>query len=872
MSRTTTRARLGFALAACALVADAVVSYANLRTLVASNAEVLHAREVLSELDRAQAAMEDAEGAQRGYFVSRAQGFLAGFRATVPKLDRSLDRLAGLTRDEPGPRAKVADLRRAVANRVEALGSAMEIRRERGMAAVLDAARTGRGYQTILQVRQRFAALRDDQDRLLGRRLAAAQLALRRTIVASAVGLGLSLLLLASVFALIRRELARRERAAEAVRRQEAWLSTTLASIGDAVVATDERGDIALINPAATALLGWGWPDAARRPVEEIVRLIDGVTRRPVEPPVAAALRGEDGVGLADDCLLVARDGTETPVAGGASPIRDGRGNVRGAVLVFRDIAERRRSEERYRAFIRQSTEGIWRFELDEPASVDLPEDEQIEAFYRHGSLAECNDAMARMYGYAHAAELVGTRLGDLLVRSDPGNLDYLRAFIRSGYRLADVETCELDREGRPRFFLNNLIGIAEGGKLVRAWGTQRDVTERRQIQEELRRAKEDAESANRAKDQFLAVLSHELRTPLNPVLLATSAMLDRTIPPEEVGPTLEMIRRNIELEARLIDDLLDMVRLTRGKLPLHREPTDAHAAIRLALETCRGDVESAGLRLELDLSATEHVVDADPARLQQVAWNLVKNAVKFTPRGGTIAVRSRTEPGRDGRGPRLVVEVADTGAGIEPDVLPRIFDPFQQGDPALARRSGGLGLGLTICRSVVESHGGTLTAESRGRGLGTTFRIELPALVGAALPAAAPPGERPAPPAPEPLKVLLVEDDEATLRLMARLLLGLGHEVTSTGTLASALETLNGENHFDLLISDIGLPDGSGLDLMRQVRSRRSLSAIALSGFGMEDDVRRSREAGFHAHLTKPVDFQRLKETLVEVTSGTSC
>lgn len=363
-------------------------------------------------------------------------------------------------------------------------------------------------------------------------------------------------------------------------------------------------------------------------------------------------------------------------------------------------------------------------------------------------------------------------------------------------------------------------------------------------------------EAADKAKDQFLAALSHELRTPLTPVLAAVTAMLEDPDTPVEVIPALEMTRHNIGLEARLIDDLLDITRITRGTLSLHRESVDIHDLTRRAVEICRDEIVAGGRHLTLDLSARSRHVHGDPARLQQVVWNLVKNAAKFTPHGGELTVRTRNDAGPDDE--TVLVEVSDTGIGIAPDVLPKVFNAFEQGDPTVTRQFGGLGLGLAISRSIADAHGGSLTASSPGRGLGATFTLTLPT---APAPSSETRGETPstnAPPAPQPLNILLVEDNADTLRVMSRLLTKKGHRVTAVSSVISAIEAAERER-FDLLVSDIGLPDGSGLDVMRAIRTRTPTKGIAFSGYGMDDDIRKSEEAGFFAHLTKPVDFSRL-------------
>jgi len=427
--------------------------------------------------------------------------------------------------------------------------------------------------------------------------------------------------------------------------------------------------------------------------------------------------------------------------------------------------------------------------------------------------------------------------------------------------------------DGRFRPFLTRVMPVrGEHGRVVHWFGTNTDIADRQRIEDELKAAKEEADAANRAKTQFLAVLSHELRTPLNPILLATSAMLERAAEPGELRPTLEMIRQNVNLQARLIDDLLDVMRIVRGKMPLHWEVADCHRVIDRAVQICRGEVAGHDLHLTVEAGARQHHVNADAARLQQVLWNLIKNAVKFTPGGGSIAVRTRNEADPDGPGGRIVVEVSDTGIGMEPEILPTIWDPFQQGETTITRRFGGLGLGLAICKGIVEAHGGTLEAESAGRDRGTTFRVVLKALPE---PTAEGPGEAAgggpegATPQPAALRVLVVEDEPATLRLMARLLRGLGHAVTTATTIAAAYAAFEA-GEFDLLVSDIGLPDGTGLDLMRRVVALRGrVTAIALTGYGMEDDVRRSHEAGFAAHMTKPIDFTRLAAMIRRVAGG---
>ena len=415
--------------------------------------------------------------------------------------------------------------------------------------------------------------------------------------------------------------------------------------------------------------------------------------------------------------------------------------------------------------------------------------------------------------------------------------------------------------DGAYRWFLARAELVRdETGRIVKWFGTCTDIDDQKRNEQELKRATELAESASRAKDQFLAMLSHELRTPLTPVLLTAAASRDAADTPDHLRETFEEIRQNLELEARLIDDLLDVMRIVRGKMPFHFEVVDAHTLIAKAVEISRPEAVAKGLDLAVELGAEDRHVNADAARLQQVLWNLIKNAIKFTPKGGKVSIRTR------GEGERIVVDVVDTGIGIEPRYQPFIFNAFEQGEDAITKRFGGLGLGLAISRSIAEGHRGSLSASSEGRDRGATFTLSLPTEVPSPTqePATPPPSEIFAEPAD--LRILLVEDDAMTARIMGKLLRQNGYVVTTATNIADALEVP--VEDYDLLVSDIGLPDGSGLDLMRTIRLRNDVPGIALTGFGMEDDIRKSGEAGFVAHLTKPLDFAKLDAMIRKVAT----
>ena len=415
--------------------------------------------------------------------------------------------------------------------------------------------------------------------------------------------------------------------------------------------------------------------------------------------------------------------------------------------------------------------------------------------------------------------------------------------------------------DGEYRWHVSRAVPMLDAeGKTLMWIGSNTDI-------EEIRQAREKAERAVRAKDEFLAALSHELRTPLTPVLMSVAALQQDNRLPQEVRDQLSMMKRNIELEARLIDDLLDLTRIAHGKLLLRTQPCDVHSLIALGVEMVRSDAQGKRQTMEIDLAAERSHVTGDPARLQQVFWNLLKNAVKFTPESGRLSVRSRDMEDR------LAVEISDSGIGISPETIERIFLPFEQAGAVSAdHRVPGLGLGLSIARAILDLHGGSIRAESGGLGQGATFRVELPATetpLGAILESISQSSgdARVHRAKAVPLRLLLVEDHQSTLDVLAHLLTRAGHRVTTAISVSSALK-LAGADRFDAVISDLGLPDGTGFELMEKLRAAHGLCGIALSGYGMDEDLRRSHEAGFAAHLTKPIDFGQLEVALAEVVA----
>ena len=395
------------------------------------------------------------------------------------------------------------------------------------------------------------------------------------------------------------------------------------------------------------------------------------------------------------------------------------------------------------------------------------------------------------------------------------------------------------------------------------------DFLERCKSKRAVTAARQAAEAANLAKDRFLATLSHELRTPLTPILATLSAWeKDQNAFPQSMREDLAMLRRNLELEARLIDDLLDLTRIAKGKIALDFEIVKIRPLVDSVLRMFTTEISHGKLELVVRHEADQGFVRADSGRIQQAVWNLVKNAVKFTPPGGRIEVVTR----RDAAGREQII-VSDTGIGIPADFLDRLFTPFAQACDGSKNRHGGLGLGLAIVKALVEAHDGTIEVQSPGANLGTTFTITLPSVEASLLPAgtcSASASDAPRlaeAPQVKHFRVLLIEDHADTALVLARILRHDGHDVTTARSVSDAMSTLRSKS-FDVLLSDIGLPDGSGIDLIRQVRQQYGLTtpAIAITGYGMEDDVAQTLQAGFNEHLTKPINLARLEEVLHRV------
>jgi PAS domain S-box-containing protein len=754
-------------------------------------------------------------------------------------------------------------------------------------------------------------------------------------------------------------------RARQSALTRREWLRVALNSIGDAVIATDAKGLVLVMNPVAEELTAWTSTEAKGRRLQDVFRIINERTRKPVEDPCGKVLATGQIVGLANHTVLISRDGKERPIDDSAAPIKNEDDEMLGVILVFRDATEIRRAQdnaERLAAIVEHSEDAI--------IGKDLK-----------GNITSWNAAAERLYGFT-AQEVVGQSISRIVPSDKQEELDAIMKRLVAGERIHHLETIRLKKDGTPvevsltvspikdtygevigasktardigqrkraeqalrisearkaaffRSALDCIISIDHVGRVIefnpaaertfgyrkddvlgkelatliippalrdqhrqglarylstgegpvldrrlemighRSDGTElpieltvtrvheddppvftahlRDITERKKLENQLRQYIADLSEADRRKDEFLAMLAHELRNPLAAInysmqLLNTS--------PDQLSLATEITQRQVRQLTHLIDDLLDVSRITSNRIQLRKEAVDAGVLVSRAVASARPAIEERKHKLTVDIAAGEMPLFADPTRIEQIIVNLLTNASKYTPEGGDISVTACPQ------NEHVVIKVKDSGVGIPPEMLTRVFELFMQVDPTLDRAQGGLGIGLTVVRHLTEMHGGTVSATSEGLGRGSEFCVELPlssVRADAATPRAAP-NLRPG------LKVLVVEDNLDTARTLALLLQGFG---CTTQEVHEGPPVIDAAKSFrpDVVLLDIGLPGLDGYQIARLIRQTPELShvrLIALTGYGQRQDRDRSRDAGFDDHLVKPVHFESLVESL---------
>jgi len=705
------------ALTGAAIVIGARVIVGGVRQMTETERWVVHTLEVLNVEQQLLQSLVDAETGERGFVITGQERYLAPYEAGRAAAQDQLARLAELTSDNPAHQRRLREIEPLVAAELAHLASAIKIRRSDGFDAGRLLVLSGRSKRLMDEVRAGVASMVADERALLESRTRASRGAARRAVWSTVVGAVASFVLLALSFEIARRRLRERERGAIRAHEEKERFRITLASVGDAVVVTDARGVITMLNPVAAELMRCG-SEVVGRPLDGVFRIVNEETRHPVESPVEKVLRDGKIAGLANHTVLLWPEGGEVPIDDSAAPIKREDGTIVGVVLVFRDVRLRRE------------------------------------------------------------AERAQQRTGELLKEQD------------------------------------------------------------------------------RRKDRFLAMLSHELRNPLSPMRNAVKVLQHGGARSEQSKRSLTALDRQITHLARLVDDLLDISRITQGKIRFEKRPVDLAELVHRTVDDFQSVFAKRQIAVDLRRPDVPLWVDADSTRLAQVAGNLLQNASKFTDPGGRVGVALASDDGR------ARLEVRDDGAGMDAATLSTLFQPFVHAEAMTRRNAAGLGLGLALSKYIVELHGGTVRASSPGPGQGAAFVVELP-LLGDVASSPRPPQRRPA---ARPLRILVIDDNEDAA-LTLRDLLELDHHEVLVAPDAEVGIAAALAHRPDVVLCDVGLPGIDGYEAARRLRAAGSTAVlVAFTGHASAEDVQLAREAGFHHHLAKPVNIDHLGEALATV------
>ncbi|HEV7667918.1 MAG TPA: ATP-binding protein [Thermoanaerobaculia bacterium] len=637
---------------------------------------------------------------------------------------------------------------------------------------------------------------------------------------------------------------------AESLHLEREWLRVTLASIGDGVITTDTSCGVTYLNPVAQSLTGWTQEDAAGMSLDVVFKIVNEESRRPVENPAIRALREGVVVGMANHTLLIAKDGTERPIEDSAAPIRDAQGKVSGVVLVFRDSSERRRQEQAIQDALAYADNII--ATLREPFLVldkSLHVVTANQSFYQ-GFQVTPEETQGR-YIYD-----LGDRQWDI-----PRLRELLEEVLPQDHHFQDFAVeHEFPTIGRKVMLLNGRRIERPGNHSELILLAFEDVTERRRLEKQLQEQTVALADLHHRKDEFLAMLSHELRNPLAPIANAVQILRlqEKEDPLQHQARTI--IERQLGQLTHLVDDLLEVSRITTGRIRLHRERLLLNGIVENGIETVRALIDQRRHTLDVSLSLNPIWLYADASRLEQVVVNLLTNAAKYTADGGQISVCVEQE------GNEAVLRVRDTGVGIAPELLPRIFDLFTQAERSLDRSQGGLGIGLSLVKQLVEAlHGGRVDVVSV-LGQGSEFVVRLP-IVSSLVLAEIPRAEKTEPSSPS-LRILVVDDNADTAQSFGMLLKSSGHEIRIAHDGPTALEQAVDQQP-DAILLDLGLPGMSGYEVAQRIRRQPALQGIvliAMTGYGDETHRRLSVESGFDHHLVKPADFAKVLEIMTTV------
>ena len=965
----------GAAIVIALFATNVILAFHNVRQIKTNAARLSQTQQTVNSLNNLLSLAKDAETGQRGFIITGNPEYLDPYNTAITALADEVATVDRLTQDSPDQQTRLLAAQARLNAKLSELDRTITLRRTQGFEAAQRVVSTDQG-------KQEMDALRGVIDQMVE----AAQSQLRvqfqdsastyRAAATTGLLLGLSAITAFIAYAwLLRRYFNSRIQAAELLAQQANQLKTTIASIGDGVITTDDQGVITNLNPVAESLSGWTASEAIGQPLDEVFRIINEDTRQSVANPAHKALTKGIVVGLANHTLLIDKAGTERPIDDSAAPIQDSSGKVLGCVLVFRDVTERQEQARRLRASQRQFeqiadtmpqmvwvtrpdgyceyfnrrwyeyfgttseealgyswsnalhpddvkiTQERWNTSLrtgnpyeveyrfraktgeyrwflnrahpvrDQAGEItqwfgtctDIEELKQaqkerdsfvrlannaldfISMSDREGKLFYINPAGKNKIGLSDSREQNAIAMGDLFFAEDRDRMlsKFLPLVWATGTGTTDVRLQPLTSADPIWMRFSATVIKNDQGQLAGLAVISQDMSERRQLEDDLRQTASALAEANRRKDEFLATLAHELRNPLAPIRNGLQVMYQSPNNPERIEQIRAMMKRQLTQMVRLVDDLLDVSRISRGRFELSKEKVELAAIIEQAVETSQPAIEAAKHDLIVALPPQPIYLYADAVRLVQVFSNLINNASKYSDPGGTITISARKS---EEVAEEVVISVKDTGIGIAPDMLPKIFDMFTQVEGALARSQGGLGIGLTLVKHLVERHQGSVEATSLGIGKGSEFTVRLPTVEGI---------EAPLPEVDEPEEVegdrrILIVDDNEDSALTLEMLFEMTGDRTQTAYdgLAAVATAETFRPHIVLL--DIGLPKLNGYEVARQIRQQpwgQKMVLIALTGWGQPEDRRKSSEAGFDGHLVKPIDHDTLLKLVDELT-----
>jgi PAS domain S-box-containing protein len=830
----------GFVIATAILVFVGWQSYRNTARFAEASEWRKHTYEVLRNLDEAVARLVDAETGQRGYLLTGVDAYLEPYRAAIKNIDQTIGHLKSLTSDNPSQQKRIQILEPLVEKKLAELQRTIDLRKNNGLAAANRIVLEGSGKQAMDQIRAIIAEMANEEKDLLGIRTQEANESVARSVRTILTGTLLSISLLVLCFGLLQRELSERKKAQEALTKSERWFSTTLASIGDAVIATDMNGAVTFMNSVAQSLTGWSQAEATDKSMDLVFDIVNKETRRPVENPVKKVFREGKIVGLADHTLLLSKDGKEFDIEDSAAPILTNTGEGFGVVLVFRDITEKKwaevetkRQKELLQLILGSIADGVVVADSNGKFLLFNAAAEQVLGI---GATEAPPDQWTDRYGCFLPDAVTLYPPNELpLVRAMRGEtVDAVEVFIRNA-KVPDGRLLSIT--GRP---LKDENGTLRGGVVV-----LHDITLQKRAQEALVRAKEEAERASKFKDQFLSTMSHELRTPLNAVLGFSDLLAD-----ERYGPLNDRQQRYVghintggKHLLKLISDILDLSKIEAGRMELAIEDVTVASAFAEVTSALYPLAEKKSQALLQQVEPNLHV-RADAMRFKQVLMNLAGNAIKFTPEGGRIDLAARQVDNQ------VRVEVRDNGPGIPPEQQQRIFEAFYRLTQT-GNATEGTGLGLAITASLVELHGSKLQIESTP-GKGTCFHFSLPLI--AAIPDQ--PTRTPVlmPRAGKAPRILVVEDNAATGQLIQSQLTSSGYETLRCDQPERAAE-MAAEHQPDAITLDLLMQPVHGLEVLLQLKNDPRTLNIPIIVVTIVDQPGIGTALGADEYLVKPVD-----------------